>query len=71
MRRAMAAYNETAIAVAQQHDVRVVDAAGQMPRERAYFVDDVHETAEGSRVIAQLVARAITEAGWLEVARPR
>jgi lysophospholipase L1-like esterase len=62
MRRAMEMYNAAAVAEAWAHGVNVVDAAAQIPRERAYFVDDVHATAAHARLLAELVADAVNNA---------
>jgi hypothetical protein len=50
---AMAAYNRTLLDVCRERSLACVDAARMLPGDSSIFVDDVHFTERGSRLLAQ------------------
>jgi hypothetical protein len=57
LERAMAAYNEALLGVCRERGLDCVDAAASLPPDAASFYDDVHFTEEGSRQLAEVLAR--------------
>lgn len=66
MRRALAAFNEAIRRTGAATNNLVVDAAAEIPEDERYFSDEVHHTEKGGRLIAELVANAILDAGLLD-----
>jgi hypothetical protein len=56
LERAMAAYNETLLDVCHRRGLECVDAAAEVPKDRAFFYDDVHFTEAGSKRLAEILA---------------
>ncbi len=55
--RAMAAFNETLLAVCEARRLDCLDAAELLPRNTSIFWDDVHFTRQGARRLAELLAK--------------
>ena len=51
----MAAYNERLRSVAKQKSVPLIDLAAALPKDRAFFYDEIHNNELGSRAIAALL----------------
>ncbi len=63
---AMNAFNDVTRRVASTEGVPLVDLAEVVPRELVNFVDDVHYTTQGSRLVAEIIADAIDSLGLLD-----
>jgi hypothetical protein len=59
--RAMTAYNRTLLDVCRERNLACVDAARMLPGDSSVFVDDVHFTERGSRLLAQALVTAFRE----------
>ena len=59
MASGMHMYNDVTRRVAAETGVLLVDAAEALPRTTEFFVDDVHYTAAGAELLAQVVSGAV------------
>jgi len=66
MSRAMVAFNETTRRVAAAEGARFVDAESAFSKDPSHFVDDVHYTELGAKVLAAAVADGITDWGVID-----
>jgi len=57
--RMMAIYNDRLRQVAKQKNAPLIDAAEKLPKDPAYFYDEVHYNEAGSRALAELIAREL------------
>jgi lysophospholipase L1-like esterase len=63
---AMNAFNDVTRRVAAEEGIPLVDLAEIVPRELDNFVDDVHYTPQGSRLVGEVIAAAIDSLGLLD-----
>ncbi len=59
LKYAMDAYNEAIRQVCREEGAILVDAAAEVPRDLAHFVDDAHLTSKGNEAVAASVLKAI------------
>ena len=57
-------YNKVTLAVGAKTKVHVVDLAGSLPKNSAYFIDAIHFSEEGAKVVAEIIAEDIS--GYIE-----
>ena len=52
-------YNDVTRTVAEAHNVFLVDLAGSMPKDSAYYYDYHHFSNDGALVVADIVAQQV------------
>jgi lysophospholipase L1-like esterase len=52
----LTAYNDQLRALAKRKNVMLIDAAEKLPKNPAYFYDQIHYNEAGSRAMAALMA---------------
>jgi len=67
--QAMASYEEVTRQVAYAESAILVNAAHEMPKDLAYFRDDVHYTVRGARLLGEMVANKVIASGVLAAFR--
>lgn len=60
LKRAMMAFNQGALEVAESEGVIVIDAEPSLAKNLSYFRDDVHYTRDGASLLAETAAQKIT-----------
>jgi hypothetical protein len=65
MVRGMDTFNRTSKAIAHNQGVLFIDLEQLVPKTLEYFVDDVHYTVEGNRLIGEILARNVIAAGFV------
>lgn len=63
--KGMEAFNDISKRIAASNEVLFVDLEGAVPKSLDYFLDDVHYTEEGNRIIGQYFADQIIENGYI------
>jgi hypothetical protein len=61
----MKAFNETSKRIAELHEVPFIDLEKSVPKSLDYFIDDVHYTEKGNRVMAEVIAQNIAAADYI------
>jgi lysophospholipase L1-like esterase len=61
LRGVMAAYNQTLLDVCRERGLACVDAAHLLPNDTTIFIDDVHFTERGSRLLAEALVAALRD----------
>jgi lysophospholipase L1-like esterase len=64
--RAMSAFNQTTKQIADSNGILLADAASQIPKNLEYFVDEVHYTPLGAKILAQIIADVIVNNGLVD-----
>jgi len=64
--RAIDTFNRTSRQIADEHEVTFVALESKIPKSLKYFVDDVHYTVEGNRLVADILFDAIWTAGFIK-----
>jgi lysophospholipase L1-like esterase len=64
------AFNEAIRETCREEGVILIDAARDVPRDLAHFIDDYHLTSEGNAAVADSILRALDAAGLPAVNRP-
>jgi hypothetical protein len=59
LKYAMDAYNDAIRQVCRDEGAVLIDAAADVPRDLAHFVDDAHLTSKGNEAVASSVLEAI------------
>ena len=65
MIKGLEAFNDVSRRVAESHGVLFVDLERVVPKTLDYFLDDVHYTEEGNRIIGQHFADQIIASGYI------
>ena len=65
VRAAMEAANTVTARVAARRGVPLVDLEAVVPKSLDYFLDDVHYTEQGNRLVADAFAEELLETGWI------
>jgi lysophospholipase L1-like esterase len=63
---AMDMYNQTTARLAKKHDVLLVDAEPEIPKDADHFIDDIHYTAKGSAQLGATVAKELLSSDYLD-----
>lgn len=59
---AMRRFNETLLDVCRERSLEVVDLAAKIPRDPSVFIDDIHFTEKGERLVAAAIAEQVKQA---------
>ncbi|MBN1871981.1 MAG: hypothetical protein JW800_05350 [Candidatus Omnitrophica bacterium] len=70
LENAMNEINKIVSDMAISEGVFFVDAAGAFPKDRDYFIDDLHYTDKGSRLMAEIIGEKIIASSIIEKSLP-